>query len=95
MKWKERQIVDDTNVDELIMDTEDGFPGKAQLLQKLQPGEFHKETIYIGGIKEMERYIKGLQKAGLDIGKGDAAFGYRMPLPEKNKPRELIIFRRY
>jgi hypothetical protein len=96
MKWKEHQIA--SSIDELDMSTgEYGFSGIAELLQKLKPGEFYKETIPkgINELKAMERYIKGLQGAGLDIGKGDAAFGYKMPLPEKNKVgRDLIIFRR-
>jgi len=39
--------------------------------------------------------IELLRGAGLDIGKGDAEYGYRMPIPEKDaNTRELIVFRR-
>lgn len=42
-----------------------------------------------------ERYINELKIEGLDIGKGDCEYGYKMPLPEKGEERrELIIFRR-
>ena len=43
----------------------------------------------------MQFYISCLKDAGLDIGKENAEFGYRMPLPEKHVvSRRLIIFRR-
>lgn len=43
----------------------------------------------------MKKYIDSLSEYGLDIGKGDLAFGYKMPTPEKKaKYRDLIIFRR-
>ena len=46
-------------------------------------------------INNMNSYIDELHKAGLDIGRGDSEFGYKMPLPERNNGyRTLIIFRR-
>jgi len=44
----------------------------------------------------MQGYIDELRNAELDIGDGEAEFGYRMPLPEDRDSRErkLIIFRR-
>lgn len=45
--------------------------------------------------RELTEYIEWLRKAGYDIGKGEAEFGYRMPLPGKNaRKRTLVIFRR-
>jgi len=66
------------------------------------------EKLPLGGIVAVERMsasetnvtrfntlIRGLQKVGLDIGKGDAEYGYKMPLPKSEENyRELIIFRR-
>jgi len=47
-------------------------------------------------LKIFEREIKELQDAGLNLGKGDNEYGYKMPLPESNKSshRELIIYKR-
>lgn len=43
----------------------------------------------------MVSFITSLQENGLDIGRGDAQFGFRMPLPEKGATfRKLQIFRR-
>jgi len=46
-------------------------------------------------LTEFNNIIKRLQEAGLDLGKGDAEYGYGMPIPKSNDSyRELIIFRR-
>ena len=43
----------------------------------------------------MMEYLETLRTAGYDIGKGEAEFGYRMPLPGKDaNTRVLRIFRR-
>ena len=70
---------------------------RAQLLtQNLGRDDFYKISYPTNqGTVRMQAYVDGLQRAGLDIGKGDAEFGYRMPLPEKGQDtRDLIIFRR-
>jgi hypothetical protein len=42
------------------------------------------------------QYYNHLREYGLDIGKRNSQYGYKMPLPEKGiKQREIIIFRRY
>ena len=42
-----------------------------------------------------QRQIKALIKYGLDVGGGNAMYGYKMPLPEKEEAfRELRIFKR-
>jgi len=49
----------------------------------------NKDTIYF------QTYIDELKGEGMDIGKGEAEYGYKMPLAEKGESRrELIIFRR-
>lgn len=47
-------------------------------------------------VQIFEEEIKKLKDAGLDIGKGNAEYGYKMPLPEKDKPphRRLLIYKR-
>lgn len=47
------------------------------------------------GADYFENYINNLKSLGLNLGKGDYEFGYKMPLPEKKEDkRKLIIFRR-
>lgn len=42
-----------------------------------------------------DKYLEELRYLGLDIGKGDCEYGYKMPLPNKGEnKRDLIIFRR-
>ena len=66
------------------------------LKEKFQPGEFYRRSYRaITGTQPMQAYVDSLQRAGLDIGKGDTEFGYRMPLPERDATdRFLVIFRR-
>lgn len=68
----------------------------AQEIQKFQPGEFYKRTFSARTIpEEMHRYLDKLREAGIDIGKGEATFGYHMYPPKKeDRFRELIIYRR-
>ena len=43
----------------------------------------------------MASYISKLKEFGLDIGKGETTFGYRMPLPNPDETyRKLMIYRR-
>ena len=82
--------------DEMIF-LEGSMQERAELLSaNLGPQDFYRIGYSTNkGISEMQAYVDGLQRAGLDIGKVDAEFGYRMPLPEKGKTmRDLIIFRR-
>ena len=71
---------------------------RAEILkERLELDYFYKISYRASseGATRMQAYVDGLQRAGLDIGKGDAQFGYRMPLPEKGQTmRDLIIFRR-
>ncbi len=68
-----------------------------EILGKFNRGEFYKKR-YLVETKtptRMTEYVALLSQSGLDIGKGDSDFGYRMPLPEKKDTyRDLIIFRR-
>jgi hypothetical protein len=41
------------------------------------------------------KYISRLKDLGIDIGKGEAEYGYKMPLPKREEDyRKLIIFKR-
>ena len=63
---------------------------------KMKPGQFYPvRFVSVHGPEIMENYIRRLQENGLRIGRGDAEFGYKMPLPEKDSAyRQLVIFRR-
>jgi len=73
---------------------------KVNILEKMAPKTkiilprlFSKPN---SAVQSFEREVKDLQEAGLDIGKGDANYGYKIPLPESDSSgyRKLIIFRR-
>jgi len=68
----------------------------AGIFTKMKPNQLYKVQFRsTSSTKMMETYIKRLQENGLKIGKGDAEFGYRMPLPENDAfNRYLVIFRR-
>ena len=57
-------------------------------IPKTMPAEITNTYIF-------NKYIEKLKSLGMDIGKGDCEYGYKMPLPEKGEEkRKLIIFRR-
>ena len=78
--------------------TETGIRGKVTLLQKLKPNEYLVVTTCSANKTNtsfFQNYIENLKKLGLDVGKGEAKYGYKMPLPNKeDTDRKLIIFRR-
>lgn len=75
--------------------------GKIEILNRLKVGEF---LVIMREITDQERlldttyfqnYVTYLHRIGVEIGKGDAEYGFKMPLPENGQAyRELIIFRR-
>ena len=99
MQWAppvRRELSDD------ILDCLESNPSEtAELLKRFKPGEYWekpfqvprgKDSNYTGPIMA---YIEQLQQSGLDIGKGDCEFGYKMPIPQKGaSQRVLQVFRR-
>lgn len=71
---------------------------EVKVLKRLKPGQEVSVGTMNAKIKDtmpFQAAIKKYSNAGLNIGKGDSEFGYRMPLPSKDDAhRELIIFRR-
>ncbi len=68
-----------------------GVGSRADVIKKLSSNQF----IVLRSNGTVEKYnliIESLRKEGLDIGKGDCEYGWKMPI-EKGK-RELRIFRR-
>lgn len=67
-----------------------------RLLEEFKTNEMWEKTFRNTlDTRIMQGYVNRLQQEGLDIGKGDTTFGYRMPLSDKRAPhRVLQIYRR-
>ena len=85
-------------MEEFILKDEDLFDwtngNKIGVLKKLKPNQY----IQLGkvNVTALNLVLDNLKEDGLNIGKGNCEYGYKMPLPQNgNKERELIIFRRY
>ena len=97
-QWEGLKPVQFSDVD-LIDLLEGSAREHVSILEKLKPNECYERTFrYEGNItttQPLERYLSSLREAGLNIGRGEAEFGYRMPLPGREaSSRKLIIFRR-
>ena len=78
----------------------------AVFIKKLQPGEkITRNFLYdnpstVKDITKLQSFLDNLREHGIDVGRGDAKYGFKMPLPNPKDPnynphtRELIIFRR-
>ena len=97
---KRRELSDDI-ID--IIEAEEATPSNiVELLGKFNVGEYceipFRMPNNLQNTTAMMRYVERLKQNGLDIGKGDSQFGYKMPLPEKDLlligTRYLQIFRR-
>ena len=85
--------------DNVVECLESTLPEKVALLSKFKVGEYWETWFNVSSnpqdTTQMTRYVEGLKQAGLDIGKGDSQFGFKMPLLEKDtSTRYLQIFRR-
>ncbi len=82
-----------------FLDSVDGeMEGNVNILRRMQVNQYFVVARMIGGTDTcyFQRIITELNEEGLDIGKGDAEYGYKMPLSKNGKTgRELIIFRRH
>ena len=90
---KKRNLSDD------IVETSGASPSEiTRLLEKFSVNEFWEKSFSHRNIRDTTpilNYIEFLKDNGLDIGRGNCQFGYKMPLPEKDKSqRYLQIFRR-
>ncbi|MDP2628686.1 MAG: hypothetical protein Q8P15_02185 [Nanoarchaeota archaeon] len=104
MKNKNRQKIGqgkgiEVRIDDVILSTKEGPSKIVELLQEnlTQPNHYWKRIFTDGeGVSRiMQNYIETLKRGGLDIGKGEAQYGYRMPLePNQFGRKELIIFTR-
>lgn len=92
---KKRELSDD------IIEATESTPSEAvELLGRFEAGEYWERPFRVRhnnaqDTTAMMRFVNRLKEAGLEIGKGDAQFGYKMPIPDKNTNiRYLQIFRR-
>ena len=84
--------------EELIEFLEFGPEGVAKTLEKIKVNEYlvvESLPAEENNTQKFQNAIAALEREGLDIGKGDAKYGHKMPLPEKyDDRRKLIVFRR-
>jgi hypothetical protein len=77
---------------------EGGIEGTIEILKKMKPNQYHVAKTMPSEIintNTFDDYLNNLKSLGLDIGKGNCEYGYKMPLPEKGEDnRKLIIFKR-
>jgi hypothetical protein len=86
------------NQDDLLNSSEFGIEGTYNIAQNLKVNQYFIAKIVspkLFGSNYFDKYLNELKSLGLDIGKGECEYGYKMPLPEKGEEkRKLIIFRR-
>lgn len=88
--WKPMEEFKLDNED--ILDWVEG--DRIEILKKLKPNQYIKYDKI--NLDELNLILNKFRENGLNIGKGNCEYGYRMPLPQNGiKERELIIFRRY
>lgn len=90
--WKPMEEYCPGDANDIAMEIEGVVSGR-EALEKMKPNQYRK---FDGSLKQLQRRIENLKEEGLDIGKGNCMYGYRLPLPKRlTDKRELIIFRRY
>ena len=77
---------------------EGDYSEKVEIFGKLEAGKYIDKSFQIGSNDQtkMQTYMSGLRNAGLDLGRGNCEYGFKMPLPATDTSmRTLRIFRRY
>jgi hypothetical protein len=86
------------NKEDILNNSEFGIEGILNIIKNLKVNQYFVAKIVSPEIfanNYFEKYINELKLEGLDIGKGECEYGYKMPLPEKGEERrKLIIFKR-
>lgn len=76
---------------------------RVDVLRRLKPGQYvvvtRKLAVHLDDnimdTRYFQNYIEALRRRGFDIGKGDAEYGYKMPVPKSgSSSRDLTVFRR-
>jgi hypothetical protein len=83
--------------DQIITWIEGSIEEKVKILGHLKPNQY----MSLNGsndsycVRKFNGIIDGLRHTGLDVGRGEASYGYKMPLPKNGEiKRKLVIFRR-
>lgn len=98
LKRSQRQLT--YTMDQITQMTKDFEIGNSQikLLKELPINEYTIIASLSPSSKDtplFQEYLSRLRELGIDVGKGDAQYGFKMPIPkETDIERELIIFRR-
>jgi hypothetical protein len=93
--WERMKQYQPENMNEEMYLIDAGFmEERIKILEKIKPNQYivfetHRTLKGLNGI------IEQLKEKGLNIGKGDSEYGYKMPLNKEGKNSKLIIFRRY
>lgn len=86
------------NKEDIVNLSESGIEGIFSIANNLKINQYFiakSVSLEIFSTNYFDRCLEELRYLGLEIGKGDCEYGYKMPLPEKGEERrELIIFRR-
>lgn len=84
--------------EDIVNNSELGIEGTFAIANKLKINQYFiakSISLEMFSTNYFDKYLEELRYLGLDIGKGECQYGYKMPLPEKREEkRELIIFRR-
>lgn len=87
-----------------FLNMEGGTNGIIKILRKMSPNQyFIVRTIWpeievddLRNTNGFQRYLEKLREHGLDVGRGEAEYGFKMPLPKNGElKRKLIVFRRW
>jgi hypothetical protein len=90
-QWKPMEEYISNEEDSVIL-VNGEYLEKINIIKKISPNQYI--VLYKnGGVETYNSVIENLRKQGLDIGKGNCEYGWKMPLI--NKKRELRIFRRH
>ena len=96
--WHDLAQCDIDNMDLVELITEGSPEAVTGIIQNyLNPNEYLSvRTIPSENTAPLQDYIEKLREAGLDVGKGDCEYGYRMPHVKRDErlATELHIFRR-
>ncbi len=90
----------ENTLDQINQSTKDFEIGDSQieLLKRLQINEYTVVASLFPSSDDtslFQEYLSRLKQLGIDVGKGDTKYGFKMPLPNKeDTDRKLIIFRR-
>lgn len=86
------------NYEDIMNEIKFGIEGRIKILKKMNVKNYIIAKMLPAeelNVNSFQEYISALRFMGLNIGKGESEYGYKMLLPKKGENyRKLIIFRR-